>query len=249
MHRLRQRWRAVGMHRIQARLQQHLCAFLFIFGNVRIIDQSFGVIPVIGSDNSLIAPLVPQNHGQQPRVGMNRNVVDRAVGGHDGHYVTIFFDGGFPRDKPQLPILPLGNVGGITVAPAITVIHGITFERGHRPGIANGLHKRQPKARHEQRIFAVGFLHPPPARITAEIKAGTVMLTDIDRHAFAGNRGVGAIGQILIPSGGHRQGIWKQRRGNGADGVQCLLVIEHGNAQARILNAMPHILVVQPRTL
>ena len=91
-------------------------------------------------------------------------------------------------------------------------------------------------ARHQVRIFAVGFLDAAPARIARHIDHRRERLMRAARARFGGGHGEQRLHQFRIEGGAEPDGLRKAGAADGRVAVQAFLVEDHRNAEAAVLD-------------
>ena len=122
------------------------------------------------------APFLPQDVTQQPLAGVRRHPVNFVITSHHADGARLA-DGRLERIQERFAQHAQGNVhrpavlAGFRLAVRGKMLQGgddmLPVLEGFIP--LKSAHRRHPQLGHQIRIFAKGFLHPAPARITRHV--------------------------------------------------------------------------------
>ncbi len=225
-------------------------------GDVRRVMVAFSHIDdgaAIGDNETLELPCLAQMLLEQHGVVAGSLAVDCVVGAHDGFHMSVDNRGAKGRKVGLFEVAGRDiHVEGVPLRLGAGV-HGEVLAGGHRFGVVRiaALHafdEGAPHASGEERIFAVGLLPAPPARVAKDIDirrpegqpvedaviALALRLVELGA-ALGGDDVAHLVDDRRIPRRGHADGLREDGRVAGAgDPVERLIPgLVVGDAEAR----------------
>ena len=198
---------------VHARFQGQFGSLLPVGGNVVCRSQPVDAAQV-GDDQAVEAPRIAQHAGQQRLAGRAGHSVDGIVGGH--HAPGAGFDGTPERRQEAFAQFPFADGRRIpVVAAGGDAIGHEMLQRGGHALRRGALHHRRRQLTRQEGVFAKGFLHPRPARLTRQVDHRPQRHRGALRPQFRSDYPSDGLQQGRIPRGRQADACRENRRADG----------------------------------
>ena len=198
---------------------------------------------IVGDHNAVKAPLVPQNVGEQLFGSSAGHAIQLVVGVH--HRLQVgFFNGRFKRQQKYLTQFTRRNMRRSPVHTALgqAVAHKMLGSR-HNPFLPifplQATHKMHAHLRHQVRVLAKRFFHPPPARIARHVQHRRKPLMRSHRAHLCAHHVGHRLYQFWLPGAGDANNL-RETSGIAGHKPAATLFMHHcRNAQPRFFDQVP----------
>ena len=233
---------AVGQLDIDAGVHGHHGRLAKVGGQLVAGDQLLDR-EVVRLDRALVAPLLAQDLGQQPVVGVRGHPVDLVVRRHDRAHRQLLHRA-LERREEILAQGPFGDLGRADIGAVLGLaVAGHVLEGGEDLVLAQRQGRTLEAADRSQahlgadvRVLAIGLLDAAPARVAGHVNHGGQGHVRAAGAHLAGGHREDLLGQLGIEGGGQANGLREAGGVAGHEAVQGLVVHQHRDAQAGLLD-------------